>query len=84
MHKSYLDIKTTFKMTLFDDAEIFTSGNTGKIIFDLPDTELMLIDSFFTKEEADYYYNILLKETKWREYEMEIFAKTLKAPSMIA
>ena len=71
-------------MTLFDDTEIFTSGNRGKKIFDLPDADLVLIDNFFTKEEADYYYNILLNTTKWREYEMELFEKTVTAPRMIS
>lgn len=71
-------------MTLFDDTEIFATGNAGKVRFDLPDTDLMLIDSFFTKEESDYYYNTLLRDTIWREYEMEIFDKTVKAPRMIA
>jgi len=72
------------QMTLFEDTEIFTSGRGGKKIFDLPDTELILIDNFFTKEESDYYYTTFLKQTKWREYEMEIFDKTVTAPRMIS
>lgn len=71
-------------MTLFQDTEIFTSGRGGKKIFDLPDTDLMLIDNFFTKEESDFYYNTFLNQTKWREYEMEIFDKTVTAPRMIS
>lgn len=71
-------------MTLFNDTELFYSGSSGKIIYDLPDTELILIDNFFTKEESDQYYELLLHQTKWREYEMEIFDKTVKAPRMIA
>jgi len=71
-------------MTLFEDTEIFTSGKGGKKTFDLPDTELILIDNFFTKEESDYYYNTFLGQTKWREYEMEIFDKKVTAPRMIS
>ena len=71
-------------MTLFNDTELFFSGMRGKIIYDLPDTELILIDNFFSKEESDHYYELLLHQTKWREYEMEIFDKTIKAPRMIA
>lgn len=74
----------TYTMNLFNDTEIFAPGHGGKVVFDLPDTELMLIDSFFSKEESDHYYNTLLHNTKWREYEMEIFDKTVKAPRMIA
>ena len=69
---------------LFEDTEIFTSGKRGKKIFDLPDTDLMLIDNFITKEEGDCYYNRFLNHTKWREYQMEIFDKTVTAPRMIA
>ncbi|MWB93065.1 alpha-ketoglutarate-dependent dioxygenase AlkB [Flavobacterium sp. GA093] len=71
-------------MTLFNDTELFTTGLQSKKIFDLPDTELILIDNFFTKQESDHYYELLLQETKWREYEMKIFDKTVTAPRMIA
>lgn len=71
-------------MLLFNDTEIFTSGNRGKKVFDLPDTELILCDSLFTKEESDHYYNVLLNTTSWREYEMEIYDKSLKVPRMIS
>ena len=71
-------------MTLFEDTEIFTSGNRGKKIFDLPDADLMLIDSFITKEESDDYYNILLNNTSWHEYQMPMYDKTVIAPRMIS
>ncbi|MFV8324891.1 alpha-ketoglutarate-dependent dioxygenase AlkB family protein [Flavobacterium sp. ZS1P14] len=71
-------------MTLFNDTEIFTSGNGGKKVFDLPDTELMLYDNFFTKEESDHYYTILLNNTSWRESAMEIYDKTVTVPRMIS
>ncbi|RZJ52934.1 MAG: alpha-ketoglutarate-dependent dioxygenase AlkB [Flavobacterium sp.] len=71
-------------MTLFNDTELFTTGSGGKKIFDLPDTELILIDNFFSKEESDHFYDKLLHQTKWRGYQMEIFDKTVTAPRMIA
>lgn len=71
-------------MHLFDDTELFTSGTEGRKIFDLPDCELLLIDSFFNKEESDNYYHTFLQETKWREYQMELFEKTVTAPRMIS
>jgi alkylated DNA repair dioxygenase AlkB len=71
-------------MTLFNDTELFTTGSGGKKIFDLPDTELILIDNFFSKEESDHFYEKLLHQTKWRGYQMEIFDKTVTAPRMIA
>lgn len=36
-------------MTLFNDTSLFFQGTLGKKIFDLPDTELILIDGFFPK-----------------------------------
>jgi alkylated DNA repair dioxygenase AlkB len=71
-------------MRLFDDTEIFTPGKGGKKIFDMPDADLMLIDSFFTKEESDHYYNILFNNTKWQEYEMPMYDKTVTAPRMVS
>jgi len=71
-------------MTLFNDIEIFMSGTGGKKIFELPDADVMLIDNFFNKEESDYYYETLLAQTKWREYEMAMYDKVVKAPRMIS
>jgi alkylated DNA repair dioxygenase AlkB len=71
-------------MILFDDTEMFSSGTAGKKIFDLPDIDLMLIDSFFTKEESDSYYNALLNNTSWREYDMPMYDKIITAPRMIS
>lgn len=52
-------------MTLFNDTEIFTSVSSGKKVFDLPDTKLMLYDNLFTKDESDHYYTTLLDTTPW-------------------
>lgn len=71
------------KMMLFDDTEIFCSGNGGKRIFDVPDADLMLIDNFFSKEESDYYYNFLYHNSQWREYKMPMYDKVVTAPRMI-
>jgi alkylated DNA repair dioxygenase AlkB len=71
-------------MILFNDTEIFTSGSGGKKVFDLPDTELMLYDNFFTKEESDNYYTTLLNNTPWHEYQMPMYDKTVTAPRMIS
>jgi alkylated DNA repair dioxygenase AlkB len=74
----------TKTMTLFNATELFTQGNSGTKVFDLPDTELTLIDQFFSKEESDHYYDLLLAGTPWREYEMHIYDKTVTAPRMVA
>src|SRR5690606_8751899 len=38
----------------------------------------------FTKEEADYYYEVLLKTTDWREYELPMYDKVVTAPRMVS
>lgn len=71
-------------MILFNDTEIFMSGTRGKKAFNLPDADVILIDNFFNKEESDYYYQALLAETHWREYEMPMYDKIVTAPRMIS
>lgn len=71
-------------MKLFNDTELFTAGNRGNKEFDLPDADVMLIDNFFNKEESDAFYNSLLTETPWREYEMPMYDKIVTAPRMIS
>lgn len=70
-------------MILFDDTDMFSSGTKGTKIFEAPDADLMLIDSFFTKEESDNYYTILLNHTIWHEYEIAMYDKTVTAPRMV-
>lgn len=71
-------------MTLFNDADLFTSGNSGRKDFNLPDGDIMLIDAFFNQVESDYYYQTLLANTPWREYEMPMYNKMVTAPRMIS
>ena len=71
-------------MILFNDTELFTAGNRGSKEFDLPDADVMLIDNFFNKEESDAFYNTLLAETPWREYEMPMYDKIVTAPRMVS
>lgn len=71
-------------MTLFNDTDLFMSGTNGRKDFELPDADVFLIDKFFTKEEADYYYEVLLNNTNWKEYEMPMYDKIVTAPRMIS
>jgi alkylated DNA repair dioxygenase AlkB len=71
-------------MILFNDTEIFSSGNRGRREFDVPDADLLLIDNFFTKEESDRYYHILYHQTLWRHYEMPMYDRVVTAPRMIS
>jgi len=71
-------------MTLFNDTDLFATGTRGTREFDLPDADIMLIDNFFSKEESDDFYDKLLTETQWREYEMPMYDKIVTTPRMIS
>ncbi|PZR22312.1 MAG: alpha-ketoglutarate-dependent dioxygenase AlkB [Flavobacterium psychrophilum] len=71
-------------MTLFNDTELFTVGSSPKKHIDLPDLELMHYDGFIPKQEADNYYQRLLQDTPWRQYQMPMYDKMVTAPRMIA
>lgn len=71
-------------MTLFNDTELFTSGTVGKKTFNHPDLELMLLERFIDKEEADVYFHTLLHTTLWHQYQMPMYDKIVTAPRMIA
>lgn len=71
-------------MLLFDEKDLFTTGNGAQKNFDLPDLCLLLHEGFIPKTEADYYYNMLLHNTPWREYQMPMYDKIVTAPRMIA
>ncbi|MFP9097736.1 alpha-ketoglutarate-dependent dioxygenase AlkB family protein [Flavobacterium sp. RHBU_24] len=71
-------------MTLFNDTDLFTVGNSPKRYFDLPDLHLMQFDGFIPKEDADHYYTMLLQDTPWKHYQMPMYDKMVTAPRMIA
>ena len=71
-------------MTLFNDTDLFTTGSEGHRIYSLPDLELMKLDAFIPKEEANKYYHTLLHATPWHEYQMPMYDKVVTAPRMIA
>ncbi|RZJ24268.1 MAG: hypothetical protein EOO48_14675, partial [Flavobacterium sp.] len=71
-------------MSLFDDKDLFHSGTRGTRYFDVPDASLSLTDSFFSKQESDYFYETLLNDTPWRDFEMEIHEKSVLVPRQIA
>ncbi len=71
-------------MHLFDTVDLFMTGRSGKKEFDLPDADVMLMDNFFTKQESDDYYRILLADTLWHKYERPMYTKTVTAPRMIS
>ena len=71
-------------MTLFNDTELFTSGELKIKRFDIPDAELTLYEHFFSKKESDQYYETLLNETSWEQQTITIHGKTHLTPRLTA
>jgi alkylated DNA repair dioxygenase AlkB len=71
-------------MNLFDDTGLFTQGKPRKEIYEPADASLILIESFFSKEESDKLYKNLLKETQWQTSQITIYGKLYDTPRMIA
>ena len=62
-------------MSLFNDTSLFTQGERKKEIYEPQDASLVLIESFFTKEELDRLYENLLKDTEWKTSRITIYGK---------
>lgn len=72
------------RILLFDECDLFTTGDSIRKDFEQPDLGLMLREGFIPRFEADRYYEHLLKVTPWREYQMSMYDKVVTAPRMIA
>ncbi|MBT8243691.1 MAG: alpha-ketoglutarate-dependent dioxygenase AlkB [Winogradskyella sp.] len=55
-----------------------------KQIFRLPDAELIYISNFFSKVEADGYFDTLKTTTDWQEDNIKVFGKVYKQPRLTA
>ena len=71
-------------MTLFNDTSLFTSGQRKTELYELEDATLILIESFFTKEESDSMYEKLLKEIAWKKSQISIYGKLHDTPRLTA
>jgi len=71
-------------MSLFNDTSLFTSGKRKRVVYEPEDATLILIESFFTKDEADSMYEKLLKDTKWKKSKITIYGKLHDTPRLTA
>src|SRR5690242_20494002 len=69
-------------ITLFDDTELFNSGNLRIKTFDIPDAELKLWEHFFPRQQADTYYQTIMKDTPWKQEEITLYEKKHLTPRM--
>lgn len=54
------------------------------ISLDLPDSDIKYYPNFFNKEDADAYFNSLLKHINWQQDDITVFGKTYKQPRLTA
>jgi alkylated DNA repair dioxygenase AlkB len=69
-------------LTLFNDTDLFNSGELREKNFDIPDAELKLYEHFFNREESDQFYRILLEETPWKQEPITLYDKTYLSPRL--
>ncbi len=55
-----------------------------KIVFDLPDADLIYYPEFYNIEKADFLFKKLLKDTEWRHDKITVFGKTYNQPRLTA
>jgi alkylated DNA repair dioxygenase AlkB len=69
-------------LTLFDDTQLFNSGELRVKEFDIPDAELKLWEHFFNRDESDRFYETIMNETPWKQEEITVWDKTHLTPRM--
>ncbi|MDP9040480.1 MAG: alpha-ketoglutarate-dependent dioxygenase AlkB [Bacteroidota bacterium] len=70
--------------TLFNDTDLFSSGDLKITEFHIPDAALKLYEHFFDRQDSDRYYKILLGETPWRQEQITIHGKKHMTPRLTA
>jgi len=71
-------------MTLFEETELFDGGIKRYTDFQLPQTSLRLWQHFFSKPQADKYFNILHDETPWQQRTRKMYDKMVADPRLTA
>src|SRR5665213_696022 len=69
-------------LTLFNDTDLFNSGELREKKFDIPDADLTLYEHFFNRGESDRIYKTLLDETPWKQEPITVYAKTHLTPRL--
>lgn len=71
-------------MQLFNDTDLFPSGETKRTDFEPPDAKLTLYEYFFDKASADDHFRHLLHDTPWRQGEVKVYNQTHLTPRLVA
>lgn len=71
-------------MNLFADTEFLNTGTPKRIVYALQDADLIYIENFFSKEEADKLYLLLLNDTDWLDTKTTVYGKEYDTPRLTA
>ena len=55
-----------------------------KTVLELPNAELIYMPQFYTKQQADQYFEVLRTTVDWHQDDITIFGKTYKQPRLTA
>ncbi len=71
-------------MNLFADTEFFNTGAPKRIVYTLQDADLIYIENFFSKEDADKLYTKLINDIDWLETRTTVYGKEYDTPRLTA
>lgn len=71
-------------MNLFSNDEFNDSPEAKTILYDLPDADITLFDSFFTNQESKNLHQKLIDNIQWRQDKIKIFGKLIDQPRLTA
>jgi alkylated DNA repair dioxygenase AlkB len=71
-------------MELFGNMYSENSSIPDSIKYELPDADVVLINSVFTQNESKILFNNLIKKITWRQDKIKIFGKLIDQPRLTA
>lgn len=79
-----MEIKQYVNLTKKNNQNYMPGLFTTPLNFNLPDTEIVLLENFFTKEMADRYYALLKTGIEWHEGYIVFYGKKVLQPRLLA
>ena len=71
-------------MNLFSATELFDEGKKQFTDFRLPGTDLRLWEQFFSRGDADQFFNLLRESTPWQQRTRQLYDKVVLDPRLTA
>jgi len=71
-------------MDLFSNAEFSDSNEVKTILYNLPDSDIVLFDNIFKNQESKKLHQNLINNIQWRQDKIKIFGKLIDQPRLTA